>query len=160
MPTNLWGASPLYENESLKESSIPTVTPIEQVLDEGNCGRVTDRGEEACECARKGRPESRRRSHSRQSCEATNRNLIQGRIGQASEPTITKPFSFSRFGKSRACAAKVSRFIQGGLPSRSGSRPCAESRSRFVEANRRQQQSAEAIVRVRHTPLATGRAEL
>ena len=44
MPTNLWGASPLYENGSLKESSIPTVTPIEQLLDEGNCGRVYNTG--------------------------------------------------------------------------------------------------------------------
>ena len=28
-----------------------------EVLDEGNCGRVTDRGKEACECVRKYRPE-------------------------------------------------------------------------------------------------------
>ena len=49
VPFPLLEASPLYENEDLKESSIPTVTPIEQVRDEGNCGRVTDRGEEACE---------------------------------------------------------------------------------------------------------------
>ena len=26
------------------------ITPIDKVLDEGNCGRATDRGEEACEC--------------------------------------------------------------------------------------------------------------
>ena len=37
MAYNQWGASPLYENEDLKEGSIPTVTPIEQVRDEGNC---------------------------------------------------------------------------------------------------------------------------
>ena len=30
--------------------------PIVKVLDEGNCGRATDRGEEACECVRKYRP--------------------------------------------------------------------------------------------------------
>ena len=41
------GASPLYENESLKEGSIPAVTPIDQVLDEGNCGEVTNRGKAA-----------------------------------------------------------------------------------------------------------------
>ena len=28
-----------------------------EVRDEGNCGRVTDRGEEACECVRKCRPD-------------------------------------------------------------------------------------------------------
>ena len=31
--------------------------PIVKVRDEGNCGRVTDRGEEACECVRKCRPD-------------------------------------------------------------------------------------------------------
>jgi hypothetical protein len=30
--------------------------PIDKVLDEGNCRRVTDCGEEACECVRKYRP--------------------------------------------------------------------------------------------------------
>ena len=32
-------------------------TPIDKALEEGNCGRVTDRGEEACECVRKYRPD-------------------------------------------------------------------------------------------------------
>ena len=89
MAYDLWGESPLYENEDLKEASIPTVTPIEQVRDEGNCGEVTIRGEEACECAGK-LTTNRRQPHSRQICEATDRNLIQGRCGQASEPNITK----------------------------------------------------------------------
>jgi hypothetical protein len=31
--------------------------PIGKVRDEGNCGRATDRGEEACECVRKCRPD-------------------------------------------------------------------------------------------------------
>ena len=50
MAINLWGVSPLYEFEGLKVGSIPTVTPIDKVLEEGNCGEVTNRGEEACEC--------------------------------------------------------------------------------------------------------------
>jgi len=112
MAINLWGASPPYENESLKEGSIPTVTPIDKVLDEGNCERVTDRGEEACECVGK-LTKNRRQPHSRPSCEVTDRNLIQGRFRQASGPTTTKPFSFTRIGKSRACAAKVNRLIPG-----------------------------------------------
>ena len=58
---------------------------------EGNCGEVTNRGEEACECAVKLTHKRRRQPHSRQSCEVTDRNSIQGRYGQASEPTITKP---------------------------------------------------------------------
>ena len=33
-------------------------TPIDKVLGEGNCGRATDRGEEACECVRKCRPDN------------------------------------------------------------------------------------------------------
>ena len=32
-------------------------TPIDKVLDEGNCRRATDCGEEACECVRKYRPD-------------------------------------------------------------------------------------------------------
>ncbi len=59
--------------------------PMDKTRDEGNCERVTDRGEEACGCVRKCRPESRRRSHSRRSCEVTNRNSIQGRCCLASE---------------------------------------------------------------------------
>jgi hypothetical protein len=52
----------------------------EQALGEGNCVRVTARGKEACECVRKYRPEPRRRSHSHQICEATYRNVLEGRI--------------------------------------------------------------------------------
>ena len=99
MAYDLWGVSPLYENEDLKVGRIPTVTPIEQVRDEGNCGEVTNRGEEACECVGK-LTKNRRQPHSRQSCKVTNRNLIQGRCGQVSEPNITKPSSFIRIGKS------------------------------------------------------------
>ena len=101
MPTNLWGASPLYENETLRKGSIPNVTPKEQVRDEGNCGWVTDRGKEACEGVRKRWVCSCRRklrkaniatqTPSHQSCEATNRNLIQGRSATVSQPTMTKP---------------------------------------------------------------------
>ena len=47
MAINLWGASLLYEDESLKEGSIPTVTPIVKVLMACNCVRATDRGKEA-----------------------------------------------------------------------------------------------------------------
>ena len=64
--------------------------PIDQVRDEGHCGEVTSRGEEAYECVVK-LTENRRQPHSRQSCEATNRNPIQGRCGQVSGPSITKP---------------------------------------------------------------------
>jgi hypothetical protein len=49
MGVNLWGASPLDENGNLKEGSIPSVTPIDKVLGEGNCGEATNRGKEACE---------------------------------------------------------------------------------------------------------------
>ncbi len=36
MTNDLWGASPLYENEGLKVGSIPTVTPIDQVRETRN----------------------------------------------------------------------------------------------------------------------------
>jgi hypothetical protein len=54
MGVNSWGASPLYETGNCLEDSIPNVTRQSKVLDEGNCGEVTNRGEEACEDVRKG----------------------------------------------------------------------------------------------------------
>ena len=135
-------------------------TPINKARGEGNCGS----GDRPWEGSLRMRSLSRhspfrRRPHLHQTCEATDRNVIQGRFGQASGPSITKPFPVDRPGKWRACAGKVHVLIRGGLESRSGSRLYAESRSRGVRASRRFQQSAEAIVRIRHTPLAIGRAE-
>ena len=135
-------------------------TPINKALGEGNCGS----GDRLWEGSLRMRSLSRhslfrRRPHLHQTCEATDRNVIQGRFGQASGPSITKPFPVDRPGKWRACAGKVHVLIRGGLESRSGSRLYAESRSRVVRASRRFQQSAEAIVRIRHMPLAAGRAE-
>jgi hypothetical protein len=40
-----------------RRSGYQMIAPIGKVRDEGNCGRVTDRGEEACECVRKCRPD-------------------------------------------------------------------------------------------------------
>jgi len=102
----------------------------------------------------------RRRPHSRQSCEATYRNSIQGRWGSVSGPTITKPFSFVRIGKSRACAAKVVCLIQGDLPHVPVSRACPKGGAIVGDCGRARQKSAEGIVRIRHTPLAVGRPEL
>ena len=68
MACDLWGGSPLYENEDLKVGRIPTVIPMEQVQETRNCGRAIDRGKEAAS----------------RSCEVTYRNPIQGRCGQAS----------------------------------------------------------------------------
>ena len=156
MAINLWGVSPLYEFEGLKVGSIPTVTPIDKVLEEGNCGEVTNRGEEACECLVR----KCHHLHSLQSCEVTNRNVIQGRCGQASGPIITKPFSNSHIGKSRACAVKVNRLILGRLEPKSGSRLYAQSRSLIVKTIGRFQLAAEAVVLAGHNPLTAGRAEL
>ena len=49
----LWGESPLYETGNFRGSVYQMTTAEREVLDEGNCGRVTDRGEEACEDVRK-----------------------------------------------------------------------------------------------------------
>jgi len=143
MAHNLWGASPLYENEALKVGSIPTVTPIDKVLEIRNCVRVTNRGKEA-------------RS---QSCEATDRNSIQGRWGSVSGPSFTKPSSFVRIGKSRACAAKVVCLIQGDLPDVPVSRACPKGGAAAGDCGGVQQKSAEGIIRACHTPLAAGRPE-
>ena len=159
MVYDLWGASPLYENEYLTVGRIPTVTPIDQVRDEGNCGEVTNRGEEACECVVKLTSQCRRQPHSRQSCEATDRNLIQGRCGQASEPSITKPFSFIHIGKSGACAAKAIRLILGDPPHVSARQACLTGRAIIGNGVGVRRKSAEVIVLSRRNPATTGRTE-
>ena len=63
MAYDLWGESPLYENEDLKVGRIPTVTPIEQLRDERNCVEVTNRGADAFECAGE-LTQNRRQTHS------------------------------------------------------------------------------------------------
>ena len=109
MPFPLLEASPLYENEDLKEGSIPTVTPIEQVRDEGNCGEVTNRGEEACECADKLtnlRPreisvtDHRRQPHSRQEPRGYEQKRHRGREeSEVSWLETTKPFPTEPCGR-------------------------------------------------------------
>ncbi len=167
MAYDLWGESPLYENEDLKVNRIPTVTPIDQVLDEGNCGEVTNRGEEACECAVKLTKLTevstfltrRRQPHSRQSCEVTDRNWIQGRFEQVSEPNLTKPSSFICIGKSRACAVKAIRLILGD-PLRVSARPaCRSDRAIIGNDAGAERKSAEVIVLHRRNPATTGRTE-
>jgi hypothetical protein len=143
MAIDLWGESPLHENEVLKEGSLPTVTPIEQVLEARNCGRATDRGKEATP----------------QSCEVTDRNPIQGRWGSASEPTIAKPSSFVRIGKSGACAAKANRLIQGGPSGVPATRACPQAGPASGNRRRAGRKSAEAVVLPRRTPATPGRAE-
>jgi len=149
--------SPVRERRS-KEGRIPTVTPIEQVRDEGNCGEVTNRGKEASECVGK-LTENRRQPHSRQSCEATNRNLIQGRYGQASEPNITKPSSFIRIGKSGACAAKAICLIQGDPSHVSASPIYRRAEPSSVNGAGVRRKSAEVVVLHRRIPPTTGRTE-
>jgi hypothetical protein len=158
MANDLWGGSPLYENEGLKVGSIPTVTPIDQVRDEGNCGEVTSRGEEACECVGK-LTKNRRQPHSRQSCEVTNRNPIQGRCGQVSGPSITKPSSFIRIGKSGACAAKAICLIQGDPLDVSVTQACLKAEPSPVNGGGVERKSAEVVVLSRRIPATTGRAE-
>ncbi len=151
----------------MRKAGFITVIPIEQTLAEGNCGRVINRGEEACECAVKLTPgrgtyvrseDNRRQSCSQQNCEVTNRNSIQGRNGQASAPCSTKPSTSNRSGKWGTCAVKLQRLIKGDLPDVS-ERKLASSRSEVVRTT-----SCRAEVSRRHstqpqTPLRTGRPE-
>ena len=84
MGVNLWGESPLYETGSLKEANhAKWITPIDKVRGEGNCGAATIRGKEA----------------GAKTCEATYRNVIEGRVAEASGPGITKPFPERQQGK-------------------------------------------------------------
>ncbi|MBX3420471.1 MAG: group II intron reverse transcriptase/maturase [Pirellulaceae bacterium] len=53
MGMSLWGSSPLYEIGISGRSVYQLTASREEVLGEGNCGRATDRGKEACECVGK-----------------------------------------------------------------------------------------------------------
>lgn len=149
------------------ETAILPIRGTQQARAEGNCGRVTDRGEEACECAVKLTPcqrtsvrlaNDRRQPHSQRNCEVTNRNHIQGRIEQASVPCNAKPFSFTRSGKCGTCAVKLQSLIQGDLPNVSQRKlACSESHSSqdvscLAEVSRRRSTEPQ-------TPLRTGRPE-
>ena len=131
-----------------------------QVRDEGNCGEVTSRGEEACEDVRKRRVCGiATRTSSRQSCEATNRNRIQGRSGPVSEPIITKPSSFIRSGKSGACAAKATRLIQGSPSFVSARRACSNGRAFRGQHDSRSSEGSRGHSTACHHPVTPGRTE-
>ena len=50
--------SPVRTWESQGDHHAKWLTPIDEVRGEGNCGEATNRGEEACECVRKYRPDN------------------------------------------------------------------------------------------------------
>ena len=75
--------SPVRNWESEGDRNAKWITPIDQIRGEGNCGAATIRGEEA----------------GAKTCEATDRNVIEGRVAEASGPGITKPFPERQSGK-------------------------------------------------------------
>ena len=88
-----------------------------------------------------------------------NRNPIQGRCGQVSGPSFTKPSSFIRIGKSGACAAKVICLIQGDPLDVSVTQACLKAELPPVNGDGVGRKSAEAVVLSRRNPATTGRAE-
>jgi hypothetical protein len=132
--------SPVRGRKSEGRQSM-TVTPIDQVLADGNCGEATNRGEEARV----------------QTCGATNRNRIQGRSVQVSGPRTMKPFLSRQTSKCGARARKVHALIRGDLSDVPGSRACPKARAVHAQATR-----CWAEVSRRHstrsdTPLGRGR---
>ena len=75
--------SPVRNWKSKETNDAKWITPIDKVRGEGNGGRATDCRKEA----------------GAKTCEATNRNVIQGRVAEASGPCITKPFPERQQGK-------------------------------------------------------------
>ena len=141
------------------------MTPIDKVLGEGNCGEVTDRGKEACECVRQADTELVvGRIHAKAARLRTETRYKAGGDRRVSPRAPTagwsaKPSSFIRIGKSRACAVKVVRLIQGDLSHVPVSRACPKGGAAVGDCGRVRQKSAEGIVRIRHTPLAAERPE-
>jgi len=97
------GQSPVRKRDSLRRQYAKCFF-VSEVQGEGNCGRVIDRGKEACEMCRevdKSHESAQSKAHepfvvhhiSRHSCEATNRNVIEAqRDPEVSCPWTAKPF--------------------------------------------------------------------
>ena len=102
-------------------------TPINKALGEGNCGS----GDRLWEGSLRMRSSSRhfvfrRRPHLHQTCEATDRNVIQGRFGRAEwakghrrAALVAKPFPVDRSGGHRR-GALVDELVQGQFTFLSG----------------------------------------
>ncbi len=118
-----------------------TVTPIDKVLADGNCGEATNRGEEARV----------------QTWGATNRNRIQGRSVQVSGPRTMKPFSSRQTSKCGARARKVHVLIRGDLSDVPGSRACPKARAVHAKATRCWAEVSRRHSTRLHTPLQRGR---
>ena len=96
---NLWGEASRLSDQSRFQSPVRKRDSVRrqyakcfflmEVRGEGNCGRVTDRGKEACECSIAVASGS---VHAK-TCEATNRNAIEAqRDPEVSCPWTAKPF--------------------------------------------------------------------
>ena len=142
------------------------IAPIVKVLDEGNCGRVTDRGEEACECVRKYRPvfavgrilvkaarlrtETSYKAGSGRRVTTTSRSrtqtpdLVNGELAQRN---ITFLSGETCRGGMRAVAAPMSK-------------ACLKTRNGPVKADPGAAGVSRSHITVRHTPMSAGRAEL
>ena len=120
-----------------------TVTLIDKVLADGNCGEVTNRGKEARV----------------QNCGATNRNRIQGRSAQVSVPCNTKPSSSRQEGKCGARARKVHVLIRGDLSDVPVSRACPKCGADLARAIRCQAEVSRRHSTRSDTPLGRGRPE-
>ena len=136
-------------------------TPIDKVRGEGNCGRVTDRGEEACGCMGKRRvclspPGCIHAKPARLRTETPYKAGSVRRVGQAprsrSQSTVQVNGELAQgkvtllFGESRNPSPGVGFRPKAGVGS--GNRLGGSSLA------------AEAVVRARHIPLAAERAEL
>jgi len=154
------------------------VTPIDQVLDEGNCGRAIDRGEEACECAVKLTLDRRRQPHSRQSCEppsaveklrteTRSKAGASRRVSQTSRSLPEKHNTvFTCIGKLRGasrtgdpCAVKATRLILGDPSHVSVRSACRTDRAFIGNDAGVQRKSAVVIVLFRRNPASIGRTE-
>lgn len=97
------------------------VSPIDKVRGEGNCGRATDRREEACECVDKLTNlvvVSRILTSAARLRTETPYKAGSGRRVSTRAPTAgwsAKPFPDTRSGKWRACAATDHVLIRGDL---------------------------------------------
>ena len=141
MGVNLSGESPVYEGEPSRSTVYQMSTPI---------GASTRRRQLRI------RPWEGSRS---QTCEATYRNCIQGRRGQASGPGATKPYHPAAKVNAELAQGK-STFLSGeSCPTYLGVALDAKARAVHAKVTRCRTEGSRPHSTGSHTPLRPGRTE-
>ena len=141
------------------------IAPIGKVRGEGNCGRVTDRGKEACECVRKCRPVIAvgriLTSAARLRTETSYKAGSGGRVSTTSRSRSQKPVQVNDELAQRKITLLSGEICRGGM--RAVAAPISKACLKTRNASARADAGAAEVSRGHSTeprnPIETGRTE-